>query len=124
MISSTTNTKIISLCTILMSCYFYGCSAKDNITTGEFIRDGFDYLESSPGKKFQMGFFPHEKTSEIRRYVGIWYTMDPKTIVWVANRDNPVMDSTGVLTVAEDGDVKILSKDGSVDHFSTTTGNL
>ncbi|KAI3774502.1 hypothetical protein L1987_49060 [Smallanthus sonchifolius] len=66
---------------------------KDNITTGEFIIDGLGYLES-PGMKFRMGFFPHGNgnTSEVRRYVGIWYTMDPKTVVWVANRDTPTLE--------------------------------
>ncbi|KAI3515276.1 hypothetical protein L1887_14105 [Cichorium endivia] len=93
--------------------------AEDNITTGESVTDGPNYLESL-GKKFQMGFFPHEKTSEVRRYVGIWYTMDPKTVVWVANRDKPVRDSTGIFTVTEDGCAKLL--DGNqAEHFSTET---
>ncbi|KAI3774498.1 hypothetical protein L1987_49056 [Smallanthus sonchifolius] len=115
MISSTTNCHIISLCTFLVC-----CSARDNITTGEFIIDGLGYLES-PGMKFRMGFFPHGNgnTSEVRRYVGIWYTMDPKTVVWVANRDNPVLDSNGFLTVAKDGNFKVLNKDQPA-YFNTT----
>nr|GEV64710.1 G-type lectin S-receptor-like serine/threonine-protein kinase At4g03230 [Tanacetum cinerariifolium] len=92
--------------------------AKDNITTGEFI-NGVNYLES-PEKKFQMGFFSRVITSEVRRYVGIWYTMDPKTVVWVANRDMPVLDSTGVFTVKEDGNAVVVNKDGMV-YFSTPT---
>ncbi|KAI3774501.1 hypothetical protein L1987_49059 [Smallanthus sonchifolius] len=94
-------------------------TTKDNITTGEFIDDGLSYLES-PGMKFRMGFFPHGNTSELRRYVGIWYTMDPKTVVWVANRDKPVLDSTGVLTVAKDGNFKVLNKDQTI-YFEITT---
>ncbi|KAL7586335.1 hypothetical protein Lser_V15G40252 [Lactuca serriola] len=116
MISLVTNTEFISLYILILVCCCYCISAKDNITTGEFINDGPDYLESS-GKKFQMGFFPHGKT-EIRRYVGIWYTRDPKTVVWVANRDNPLMDSTGILTVAEDGSAKLLNGK-QVEYFST-----
>ncbi|KAI7738317.1 hypothetical protein M8C21_012980 [Ambrosia artemisiifolia] len=69
--------------------------------------------------KFQMGFFSPGNTSEVRRYVGIWYTMDPKTVVWVANRDIPVQDFTGVITVAEDGNFKVMNKDSS-DYFSTS----
>ncbi|KAI3803874.1 hypothetical protein L1987_32038 [Smallanthus sonchifolius] len=45
-------------------------------------------------------------------------TMDPKTVVWVANRDTPVLDSTGVFTVAEDGNFKVLNKDQNV-YFET-----
>ncbi|PWA95198.1 G-type lectin S-receptor-like serine/threonine-protein kinase [Artemisia annua] len=123
MFSSTTNihthSQIIYSFTVLVCCCFYFCSAKDSITTGESINDGFNYLES-PQKKFQMGFFPHEITSEVRRYVGIWYTMDPKTVVWVANRDKPVLDSTGVFTVKEDGNAVVVNKNG-IGYFSTMT---
>ncbi|CAH1433501.1 unnamed protein product [Lactuca virosa] len=97
------------------SCY----AARDIITTGQNISDGSDYLES-PEKKFQMGFFSREESSEVRRYVGVWYTMDPKTVVWVANRDKPVLDSTGVLAVSEEGSLKLF--DGNrVEYFSTDT---
>ncbi|CAI9299354.1 unnamed protein product [Lactuca saligna] len=104
-----------------LSHHYDSSNTKDNITTGEFINDGPDYLESS-GKKFQMGFFPHGKAAEVRRYVGIWYTMDPKTVVWVANRDTPVLDSTGILTVAEDGSAKLLNEK-RVEYFSTDTSD-
>ncbi|KAM0009259.1 putative protein kinase RLK-Pelle-DLSV family [Helianthus debilis subsp. tardiflorus] len=118
MISTTNSRHIIYLCTFLAFCYCYSCSAKENITTGEFINDdSLSYFES-PGKKFQMGFFSPGNTSELRRYVGIWYTMDPKTVVWVANREKPLLDSTGVLTVKEDGNFEVLDKDSTI-YFST-----
>ncbi|KAL8228471.1 hypothetical protein R6Q57_016055 [Mikania cordata] len=66
-----------------------------------------------------MGFFPLESESD-RRYVGIWYAMDPKTVVWVANRDEPLPDSSGVLTVTEDGEINVQDKDQKV-YFNTTT---
>ncbi|XP_076887713.1 G-type lectin S-receptor-like serine/threonine-protein kinase At4g03230 [Bidens hawaiensis] len=65
-----------------------------------------------------MGFFSRGNTSEVRQYVGIWYTKDPNTIVWVANRDKPVLDSTGVMTVEADGNFKVLNKNATV-YFST-----
>ncbi|KAI3781036.1 hypothetical protein L2E82_11035 [Cichorium intybus] len=120
MISSVSNRQIISLCTFMVCCCYY-CAARDNITTGEKISDGSDYLES-PGKKFQMGFFSPEGASEVRRYVGIWYTMDPKTVVWVANRDKPVLDSTGFLTVLRDGNMKLQNGSKAHSYFSTDTG--
>ncbi|CAH1418810.1 unnamed protein product [Lactuca virosa] len=47
-----------------------------------------------------MGFFPHEKTSNSRRYVGIWFTMDPNIVLWV---DKPLLDKSGsVLTLSEE----------------------
>ncbi|KAK9065186.1 hypothetical protein SSX86_016569 [Deinandra increscens subsp. villosa] len=121
MISSATNRRrhIISLCTFLVCCCSCFSSAKDNITTGEFINDGLSYLESQD-KRFQMGFFQQRNTSQqTRRYVGIWFAMDPSTVVWVANRDKPVLDTTGVFTVAEDGNFKVVNKDETV--FTTAT---
>ncbi|XP_042753376.1 G-type lectin S-receptor-like serine/threonine-protein kinase At4g03230 isoform X4 [Lactuca sativa] len=121
MISSDTNRQIISFCTFMVGCF--SCYvARDIITTGQNISDGSDYLES-PEKKFQMGFFSREESSEVRRYVGVWYTMDPKTVVWVANRDKPVLDSTGVLAVSEEGSLKLLDGNG-VEYFSTETGSI
>ncbi|XP_076887710.1 G-type lectin S-receptor-like serine/threonine-protein kinase At4g03230 [Bidens hawaiensis] len=70
-----------------------------------------------------MGFFLLENTLDVRRYVGIWYKEDAQTVVWVANRDKPVLDSTGVVTVAEDGNFKVLNKDGTV-YFTTSTGSM
>ncbi|MFS8024537.1 putative non-specific serine/threonine protein kinase [Helianthus anomalus] len=121
MISSTTNTPIYKcfLCIFVLSFFIHCCLSKDNITTGEAIT-GPIYLES-PTKKFQMGLFSLENES-IERYVGVWYTMDPKTVVWVANRDNPLPDSSGVLTIAEDGELKVLDDKDQKRYFSTTTG--
>ncbi|XP_076931375.1 G-type lectin S-receptor-like serine/threonine-protein kinase At4g03230 [Bidens hawaiensis] len=52
-----------------------------------------------------------------QRYLGIWYSMDPKTIVWVANRDNPISSTSSVLTVEDDGNLVI--KDRSQRYFTT-----
>lgn len=47
---------------------------------------------------FTLGFFT--TTNSSRWYLGIWYTkIAPQTVVWVANRDDPMPDSTGVLSV-------------------------
>ncbi|PWA88962.1 S-locus glycoprotein domain-containing protein [Artemisia annua] len=117
MIFANTNTVIFSciLC-IVFICFQY-CSCKDNITIGESI-DGTKYLESA-GKKFQMGFFTRPKGSE-RRYIGIWYAMDPQTVVWVANRNQPLLDSSVVL-IREGGEVKLRDKDNKI-YFNFNTG--
>lgn len=117
----TTNTYTYNciLSTFFLSFCIYCCSSKDNITTGESIQDGTDYLESA-GKKFRMGFFPGQMGSQ-QRYLGIWYVMDPKTVVWVANRERPVHDSSGVLTITESGDINLLDQHQTV-YFSTNKG--
>ncbi|KAK3445981.1 hypothetical protein EUGRSUZ_A01747 [Eucalyptus grandis] len=49
----------------------------------------------SAGKRFELGFFSPNRISNSRRYVGIWYHgSDPLIIVWVANRNAPVVGRT------------------------------
>ncbi|ESW03779.1 hypothetical protein PHAVU_011G041400 [Phaseolus vulgaris] len=63
----------------------------------------------SSNATFELGFFspPGVKNGE-KRYLGIWYHgLDPQTVVWVANRDDPVADSSGVFRIAEDGNVVV-----------------
>ncbi|XP_010538687.1 PREDICTED: receptor-like serine/threonine-protein kinase SD1-8 isoform X2 [Tarenaya hassleriana] len=55
----------------------------------------------SPGGVFELGFF---KPSDSRNswYLGIWYKTIPKrTYVWVANRDNPLSNSSGTLKISD-----------------------
>lgn len=122
MIPLTTNTYIHScfLCMIFLCLCFHCCSSKDNITTGESIQDGKEYLESAD-TEFQMGFIPVGPDQQ--RYIGIWYAKDPTTVVWVGNRDSPLpQNSTGVLTIAENGDVKVLDDKHQNAYFNITVG--
>ncbi|KAK3009045.1 hypothetical protein RJ639_014979 [Escallonia herrerae] len=72
----------------------------------------------SAGKTFQLGFFTPDGSSSRNRYLGIWYCVDPKTVVWVANRDQPLSDYRGVLAIAEDGNLKLVDASGK-SYFST-----
>ncbi|CAH8275870.1 unnamed protein product [Arabidopsis lyrata] len=52
----------------------------------------------SLGDVFELGFFTILGDSW---YLGIWYKKIPeKTYVWVANRDNPISTSTGILKIS------------------------
>ncbi|KAG5390979.1 hypothetical protein IGI04_032520 [Brassica rapa subsp. trilocularis] len=53
---------------------------------------------------FRFGFFtPVNSTS---RYAGIWYNNIPiQTVIWVANKDKPINDSSGVISLSEDGNL-------------------
>ncbi|XP_077243372.1 G-type lectin S-receptor-like serine/threonine-protein kinase At4g27290 isoform X1 [Tasmannia lanceolata] len=85
------------------------CSAVDTITPTQSIKDGETLV--SEGEKFALGFFSPGNSRN--RYVGIWYNKLPgQTVVWVANRETPLTDSSGVLTIAGDGNLVIL--DGSL----------
>uniref|UniRef100_A0A5B7BUW1 Receptor-like serine/threonine-protein kinase n=1 Tax=Davidia involucrata TaxID=16924 RepID=A0A5B7BUW1_DAVIN len=61
----------------------------------------------SAGKKFQLGFF--SPINSKKRYLGIWYDNIPApTIVWVANRDNPLNGTSGILKIGVDGNLFLL----------------
>ncbi|KAJ0983570.1 hypothetical protein J5N97_011825 [Dioscorea zingiberensis] len=84
--------------------------AKDTLLSSQSMRDGDQFLISA-NQTFQFGFFSPEGSS--LRYVGIWYHKLPgRTIVWVANRDRPVFDTTGVLTFDHYGNMFILDERG------------
>ncbi|KAK9084999.1 hypothetical protein Sjap_025410 [Stephania japonica] len=77
------------------------CHATDTITRNNFLRDG-DILVSSDGN-YAVGFFSPGNSP--KRYIGVWYNKIPElTIIWVANRDNPIQNSSsGVVKVDERG---------------------
>ncbi|VAH54084.1 unnamed protein product [Triticum turgidum subsp. durum] len=69
---------------------------------------GNQTLESAGGV-FRLGFFVPPGSSDARAYLGIWYaTIPEQTVVWVANRRNPVVRPPGVLTLSADGRLVIL----------------
>ena len=68
-----------------------------------------DTLVSAAGM-YEAGFFNFGDSQ--RQYFGIWYmNISPRTIVWVANRNTPVQNSTAMLKLNDQGSLVIL--DGS-----------
>ncbi|CAK9138694.1 unnamed protein product [Ilex paraguariensis] len=48
------------------------------------------------------------------RYVGIWYDKVPiQTVVWVANREEPISGDGGVITIGSDGNLMVLDGNGN-----------
>ncbi|PIA41215.1 hypothetical protein AQUCO_02300191v1 [Aquilegia coerulea] len=82
------------------------CFALESISSNKLIRDS-DSI-TSLNKTFRLGFFSPADSSN--RYVGIWYNSLPrgKRVVWVANRDNPLTDSLGILRIIDDGNLVVL----------------
>ncbi|XP_078182015.1 G-type lectin S-receptor-like serine/threonine-protein kinase At4g27290 isoform X1 [Carex rostrata] len=66
----------------------------------------------SLNKTFELGFFSPNGSSY--RYVGIWYHKVPgQTTVWIANRNNPLVDKSGVLFFNNNGELVIIDARGS-----------
>ncbi|KAM3744412.1 hypothetical protein ACB098_06G051600 [Castanea mollissima] len=99
-----------------MCCVLKPSSTLDTFTPIQSIRDG-DTLVSANGR-FQMGFFSPGNSKG--RYVGMWYTISSGIVVWVANRDTPLNDHSGVLKVTN-GVVILLNSTNGIAWSSNTS---
>uniref|UniRef100_A0A803NYW6 Receptor-like serine/threonine-protein kinase n=1 Tax=Cannabis sativa TaxID=3483 RepID=A0A803NYW6_CANSA len=95
---------------------FSSCLSLNTITSNQPLNDG-DLLISTPDK-FALGFF--SPANSRNRYVGIWYhKIHEQTIVWVANRDSPLNDTSGVLAIDSHGGLVIYgNKSRGSPHWS------
>ncbi|KAG8365442.1 hypothetical protein BUALT_Bualt18G0105300 [Buddleja alternifolia] len=48
------------------------------------------------------------------RYVGIMYNLPVMTVIWVANRENPLNDSSGIMEISGDGNLVIFNGQNNV----------
>ncbi|KAK4398439.1 G-type lectin S-receptor-like serine/threonine-protein kinase [Sesamum angolense] len=94
-------------------------NAMNVIDTTDVITDG-QTLISSDGS-FELGFFNPGNSKN--RYVGIWYKkITAFTVVWVANRDNPLTNTSGtVLKVIQPGILALLNGSNAVVWSSNTS---
>ncbi|XP_020233636.1 G-type lectin S-receptor-like serine/threonine-protein kinase At1g11300 [Cajanus cajan] len=92
--------------------------AIDSITSSQSMKDP-DTLSSKDGN-FTLGFFTPQNST--KRYVGIWWKSE-STVIWVANRDQPLNDSSGVVTISEDSNLVVLNGQKQV-IWSTNVSNI
>ncbi|GMN71485.1 hypothetical protein TIFTF001_051840 [Ficus carica] len=86
-------------------------SAYDSIRPSQSFGDGETLV--SKGGSFELGFFTPANSN--RHYAGIWYKNIPiQTVVWVANRCNPINGSSGLLTINSTGNLVLLDHNKSV----------
>ncbi|PPS15825.1 hypothetical protein GOBAR_AA04747 [Gossypium barbadense] len=91
--------------------------SSDTITQHHFIKDNDEVMVSS-GNIFALGFFSPGSSSN--RYVGIWYYQHPeKTVVWVANRENPINDTSGVFSIDRRGNLVLFQTNQTLPVWST-----
>lgn len=88
------------------------------MTVHQVIRDG-DTLVSA-GKVYELGFFSPGRSR--KRYLGIWYkNISPQTVVWVANRETPITDSSGVFRLATNGSLLVIAGSNKSIFWSSNT---
>ncbi|GLT83122.1 hypothetical protein SLE2022_014310 [Rubroshorea leprosula] len=87
----------------LLLCFLFRFSVSiDTISPIHSIKEGNIIVSS--GNVFALGFFCPGNSRN--HYIGIWYNQIPEqTVVWVANRDSPINDASGVLSINNQGNL-------------------
>ena len=85
----------------------------------------FFFLKQAGGN-FELGFFNPGRLKSL--YVGIWYVVSKGTVVWVANRETPLENHSGVLKVIDKGILFLLDSTANTTVWSSnntprTAGN-
>ncbi|KAJ0250568.1 Protein kinase domain-containing protein [Hirschfeldia incana] len=109
---------IVLLLLAALSCFSLRlCLGEDRITFSTPIKDP-ETLLSNNGV-FRFGFFTPVKSTGHLRYVGIWYDKVPvQTVVWVANKDAPINNTSGFVSISDDGNLVVT--DGVNRHVWST----
>ncbi|KAJ9135055.1 hypothetical protein P3X46_032276 [Hevea brasiliensis] len=111
---------VFILCLCLCPCPRL-CLARDTILFNAPLKDQETLV--SAGKRFKLGFFSPNGGDNSSRYLGIWFWgSKPSIVVWVANREVPIRDSTGVFSIAEDGNINVLDAYNK-SYWSTEIGS-
>ncbi|THG02046.1 hypothetical protein TEA_009442 [Camellia sinensis var. sinensis] len=104
-----------------ISSVFFACTSTlvDIITKTQSVTGNNTSVSS--GGSFEMGFFSPGNSRNI--YLGIWYKkISVQTVVWVANREIPLVNSSGVLTTIDPGILALVDGTSSVIWSPNVTG--
>ncbi|TXG47217.1 hypothetical protein EZV62_026511 [Acer yangbiense] len=92
--------------------------ALETITGTQFIADDENGSLVSSDGNFKLGFFSPAKSQA--RYVGIWFNkISEQTVVWVANRETPIRNSSGIFKIGGDGNLAVFCFNQSSPLWST-----
>ncbi|XP_062226864.1 G-type lectin S-receptor-like serine/threonine-protein kinase At4g27290 [Phragmites australis] len=95
------------------------CQSNDQLTQANTLSSG-DMLISQGGD-FALGFF--SPTNSPKNYIGIWYNKIPElTVVWVANRDNPITTPSAKLVITNSSELLLSDSKGRT--LWTTASNI
>ncbi|XP_078166608.1 G-type lectin S-receptor-like serine/threonine-protein kinase At4g27290 isoform X2 [Carex rostrata] len=83
----------------------------DFLLSAQNLTDGETLVSSK--SVFGLGFFSPAGTSS-KRFVGVWFTVSPDTVVWVANRDCPLNNTSGTLTLNKRGSIMLYDSTGKI----------
>ncbi|KAL8257639.1 hypothetical protein R6Q59_029680 [Mikania micrantha] len=92
----------------------------DIIVVNQNISDGETIV--SRNAIFELGFF--SPGSSKSRYLGIWFkSASPQTVIWVANRESPLTDNSGVAKLDNQGTLILVNGSGKVIWSSNSSAS-
>ncbi|XP_058197200.1 G-type lectin S-receptor-like serine/threonine-protein kinase At4g27290 [Rhododendron vialii] len=95
-------------------------AALDTLSLNQTLSDATGEMLVSADESFELGFFSPPNSGN--RYIGIWFKqVSLQTPIWVANKDNPVTDTSGVLTISPTGNIIITSNQTNLIWSSNST---
>ncbi|KAF2917411.1 G-type lectin S-receptor-like serine/threonine-protein kinase RKS1 [Oryza sativa Japonica Group] len=101
-------------------------SASDKIELGEQLLPG--QTRASDGGAFVLGFFSPSNSTPERQYIGIWYNITDRTVVWVANREAPAIAAgrsiAPRLALTNDSNLVLSDADGRVLWSTNVTAGV
>ncbi|KAI3875252.1 hypothetical protein MKX03_035887, partial [Papaver bracteatum] len=118
------NNSWVSLCILLVGVILicnklHHAIAADKISLGDSLTG--DETIVSRGDNFVLGFFKPGNTSQ-NYYIGIWYSYNKvsvQTVVWVANRDTPILHPSSSVLTFLDGNLVLLNNLSKTPIWST-----
>ncbi|KAJ0682267.1 putative non-specific serine/threonine protein kinase [Helianthus annuus] len=97
-------------------------SSSDTIAMHQNISDGQTIV--SANAIFELGFFT--LGSSKNRYLGIWYKLNTSpqtTVAWVANRETPLIDTSGAVKLDNQGNLTLVNGSGKVMWSSNSSAS-
>ncbi|XP_074274087.1 G-type lectin S-receptor-like serine/threonine-protein kinase SD1-13 [Silene latifolia] len=105
------NTKTVIYIFLSIKCFDFelGSTASDSFTSPQFLKSPETLVSNNAN--FQLGFF--SPTNSANWYLGIWFnnklnSEDSLEVIWVANRDNPVKNSSALFKISDDGNLQVM----------------
>ncbi|KAI3769215.1 hypothetical protein L6452_00315 [Arctium lappa] len=97
-----------------ISTFFITSTSTSTISATQNITDAGGKTIVSDDDNFVLGFFSPTNAST-NRYLGIWYNkIQIRTVVWVANRETPIPDTSGVFLLDNRGILMIVNRSNSM----------
>ncbi|KAK6154299.1 hypothetical protein DH2020_008547 [Rehmannia glutinosa] len=109
----------IILCSLVLSITFPKFSVGvDTLFANQTLVVGQTLISQS--QTFELGFFSPGKSKN--KFLGIWYKSTPGVCVWVANRNDPIIDSQGVFLAVAGNGTLVISRGGSIIWSADSSG--